>query len=114
MVPAASGRGTATWTILAEVRGAEIPHPRGDEPVETGTAARDRPGDRSSWMSYSNGSTRRASATCWQAAIRQNELGTPVPCLSGPHLLAAKQAANRPQDQADIEFLSELQRLGKL
>jgi hypothetical protein len=49
-----------------------------------------------------------------QAVIRQNEMGTPVPCLSGPHLLAAKQAANRPQDQADIEFLSELQRLGKL
>lgn len=49
-----------------------------------------------------------------RAVIRQNEMGTPVPCLSGPHLLAAKQAANRPQDQADIEFLSELQRLGKL
>ena len=29
-------------------------------------------------------------------------------------LLAAKRAANRPQDQADIEFLTELQRLGKL
>jgi len=37
-----------------------------------------------------------------------------VKCLSGVHLLAAKQAANRPQDQADIEFLKELQRLGKL
>lgn len=49
-----------------------------------------------------------------QAVIRQNESGTPVPCLSGPHLLAAKRAANRPQDQADIEFLTELQRLGKL
>lgn len=49
-----------------------------------------------------------------QAVIRQNELGTPVRCLSGPHLLAAKKAANRPQDQADIEFLTELQRLGKL
>ena len=49
-----------------------------------------------------------------QAVIRQNEFGTPVPCLSGPHLLAAKLAANRPQDQADIEFLTELQRLGKL
>jgi len=33
------------------------------------------------------------------------------PCL---HLLAAKQAANRPQDQIDIEFLLELQRAGRL
>lgn len=49
-----------------------------------------------------------------QAVIRQNEFGTPVRCLSGPHLLAAKRAANRPQDQLDIEFLTELQRLGKL
>jgi hypothetical protein len=49
-----------------------------------------------------------------QAIQRHNEFGTPVPCLSGPHLLAAKRAANRPQDQADIEFLTELQRLGKL
>ena len=45
---------------------------------------------------------------------RKMEQGTPVKCLSGIHLLAAKQAANRPQDQADIEFLKELQRLGKL
>ena len=49
-----------------------------------------------------------------QAIVRHNEFGTPVPCLSGPRLLAAKRAANRPQDQADIEFLAELQRLGKL
>ena len=49
-----------------------------------------------------------------QAVNRQNEFGTPVRCLSGPHLLAAKRSANRPQDQADIEFLTELQRLGKL
>ena len=48
------------------------------------------------------------------AVTRHNEFGTSVPCLSGPHLLAAKRAANRPQDQADIEFLTELQRLGKL
>jgi hypothetical protein len=48
------------------------------------------------------------------AVIRQSELGTPVNCLSGIHLLAAKRAANRPQDQADIAFLEELQRLGKL
>jgi hypothetical protein len=46
--------------------------------------------------------------------LRHTELGTPVNCLSGVHLLAAKQAAGRPQDQADIEFLLELQRLGKL
>jgi hypothetical protein len=49
-----------------------------------------------------------------QSIIRHTEGGTPVPCLSGLHLLAAKRAANRPQDQADIEFLTELQRLGKL
>jgi hypothetical protein len=48
------------------------------------------------------------------AVVRQTELGQAVKCLSGPYLLAAKQAANRPQDQADIEFLLELQRLGKL
>jgi hypothetical protein len=48
------------------------------------------------------------------AVLRQTEQGTPVKCLSGFHLLAAKQAASRPQDQADIEFLLELQRLGKL
>ena len=48
------------------------------------------------------------------AVIRQSELGTPVNCLSGIHLLAAKRAADRPQDQADIAFLEELQRLGKL
>ena len=47
-----------------------------------------------------------------EAHVRQ--FGTPLPCLSGPHLLAAKRAANRPQDQPDIEFLTELQRLGKL
>ncbi len=46
--------------------------------------------------------------------VRKTENDTSVKCLSGPHLLAAKQAANRPQDQADIEFLLELQRLGKL
>lgn len=45
---------------------------------------------------------------------RQTEQGTTVKCLSGLHLLAAKRAADRPQDQADIEFLEELQRLGKL
>jgi hypothetical protein len=49
-----------------------------------------------------------------QAVSHINEFGTPVRCLSGPHLLAAKRSANRPQDQADIEFLTELERLGKL
>lgn len=44
----------------------------------------------------------------------KTEQGTLVNCLSGVHLLAAKRAANRPQDQADIAFLEELQRLGKL
>jgi hypothetical protein len=29
-------------------------------------------------------------------------------------MLAAKKAADRPEDQADISFLEELQRLGKL
>jgi hypothetical protein len=48
------------------------------------------------------------------AVIHKTEQGTPVKCLSGIYMLAAKQAANRPQDQADIEFLLELQRLGKL
>ena len=48
------------------------------------------------------------------AVIRQSELGTPVKCLSGINMLAAKRAANRPQDQADIAFLEELQRLGKI
>lgn len=48
------------------------------------------------------------------AVIRHTERGTPVRCLSGMHMLAAKQAADRPQDQADIEFLMELKRLGKL
>lgn len=46
--------------------------------------------------------------------IRQSEQGTPVNCLSGIQLLAAKRAADRPQDQADIAFLEELQRLGKI
>lgn len=46
--------------------------------------------------------------------IRNSENGTPVKCLSGMHLLAAKRAADRPQDQPDIVFLEELKRLGKL
>jgi hypothetical protein len=47
------------------------------------------------------------------AVIRPTEQGTPVKCLSPAQLLAAKRAADRPQDQADIAFLEELQRLGK-
>jgi hypothetical protein len=49
-----------------------------------------------------------------RATMRTTESGTPVKCLGGPDLLAAKRAAGRPQDQADIEFLEELQRLGRL
>jgi hypothetical protein len=48
------------------------------------------------------------------AVIRQTERGTPVKCLAGKLLLASKKAANRPQDQLDIEFLKEKERLGKL
>ena len=48
------------------------------------------------------------------AVLRATEQGTPVKCLCGNHLLAAKRAAGRPQDLADIAFLEELQRLGKL
>jgi hypothetical protein len=48
------------------------------------------------------------------AVIRHSEQGTPVNCLSGLQLLAAKRAADCPQDQTDIVFLEELQRLGKL
>jgi hypothetical protein len=49
-----------------------------------------------------------------RAVVRLNENSIPVKCLCGADLLAAKKAADRPQDQADIEFLTELQRLGKL
>jgi hypothetical protein len=49
-----------------------------------------------------------------RAVIRRNENNTPVNCLCGSDLLAAKRAADRPQDQADIQFLMELERLGKL
>ena len=45
---------------------------------------------------------------------RLTESGTPVKCVSGLHLLASKQAAARPQDQLDIQFLLELQRAGRL
>jgi hypothetical protein len=48
------------------------------------------------------------------SVVRSSEEGTPVKCLSGVHLLAAKRAAGRPQDQGDILYLEELQRLGRL
>jgi hypothetical protein len=48
------------------------------------------------------------------SVLRHTEHGTPVRCLSGAHLLATKEAANRPQDQADIEFLRELKKAGRL
>lgn len=48
------------------------------------------------------------------AAPRASETGVSVKCLSGILLLASKRAAGRPQDQADIAYLEELQRLGKL
>jgi len=34
--------------------------------------------------------------------------------ISGVHLLSAKEAANRPQDQSDIQFLHELRRVEAL
>ncbi len=48
------------------------------------------------------------------SVVRSSEEETPVKCLSGVQLLAAKRAAGRPQDQADILYLEELQRLGRL
>jgi len=48
------------------------------------------------------------------SVTRNTENGTPVKCLSGPDLLAAKEAAQRPQDQLDIQFLHELRRIGEL
>lgn len=48
------------------------------------------------------------------AVQRVSETGVPVRCVSGILLLASKRAAGRPQDQADIIYLEELQRLGKL
>jgi hypothetical protein len=47
------------------------------------------------------------------ATVHKTESGTPVKCLCGRHLLASKEAADRPQDQMDIEFLRELERAGK-
>jgi hypothetical protein len=41
------------------------------------------------------------------AVWHKSESGIPLHCLCAKHLLAAKKAANRPQDQVDIEFLDE-------
>lgn len=49
-----------------------------------------------------------------QSILRRTEAGVTIKCLSGRHLLASKQAANRPQDQMDIQFLLEKQKAGKL
>ena len=48
------------------------------------------------------------------AVIHHTETGRAVKCVSGPHLLACKRAANRPQDQPDIRFLEEKPRHGTL
>ncbi len=48
------------------------------------------------------------------AVTHRNEHGTPVRCVSGLHLLQSKQAANRPQDQLDLEFLKQKQAAGNL
>ena len=40
-----------------------------------------------------------------RAVSRVTELGTPVHCLDTRSLLESKRKANRPQDQADIQFL---------
>lgn len=47
-----------------------------------------------------------------RSVVHAAEDGTPVRCVSGEDLLAAKLAANRPQDQLDIEFLKRRQALG--
>ena len=39
---------------------------------------------------------------------RRTALGTPVRCASPRHLLSAKLAADRSEDQADIQFLMEI------
>ena len=40
-----------------------------------------------------------------RGVIHRNENGTEAKCLSGTDLLSSKEAASRPQDQTDIEFL---------
>ena len=48
------------------------------------------------------------------AVVHATESGVPVRCLSGPHLLASKRKANRPEDQADIRFLEAKRQQGLL
>jgi hypothetical protein len=46
--------------------------------------------------------------------IHKNDTGTEIRCISGKDLLNTKKASNRPQDQQDIVFLEEKDRLGLL
>jgi hypothetical protein len=48
------------------------------------------------------------------AVTRRLEDGTSVRCLSGRHLLKSKEAANRPQDRQDIDFLRAKLEVGLL
>ena len=49
-----------------------------------------------------------------RGVVHTNESGITIKCISGPDLLAAKRACNRPQDQQDIQFLEKKQELGLL
>ena len=53
-------------------------------------------------------------AAAERSVERKLESGVIARCMGGADLLAAKQAANRPQDQADLVFLKEQQAHGKL
>ncbi len=46
-----------------------------------------------------------------EAVIRRTEDGTEVRCLSTRHLLQAKRATHRPQDEGDIRFLERKLRI---
>lgn len=49
-----------------------------------------------------------------RAEFRTTENGVPVRCLGGADLLASKEAAGRPEDQIDIEFLRAKKAAGRL
>jgi hypothetical protein len=49
-----------------------------------------------------------------KAAVDVMDQGVKFKRLSGPHLLAAKEAAARPKDQEDLLFLRELKKAGAL
>lgn len=49
-----------------------------------------------------------------RAERRVTENGVEVSCLGGADLLASKEAAGRPEDQVDIEFLRAKKEAGKL